>query len=651
MKRNDRKNRSALRLLILIFIFSLMQNILNAQVCSGSLGDPVVQINFGAGNGIGAALPSATTSYNYVANDCPSDGNYTVINRTNACFNSTWYVYNEDHTPGDVNGYMMLVNSSLQPNDFFVDTVRGLCANTQYEFSAWITNVIIQNTCNNNPSSPNILFTVESVAGAILGTYSTGNILAKTGPVWEKYGLFFTTNASDPTVVIRMRNNAPGGCGNDLALDDISFRPCGPLVNGTVNGATQTNARFCEGFANTINLSATISAGYSNPTYQWQSSNNGGLVWNDIAGANSTTYNTVIFNAGSYLFRLAVAEAGNLANINCRIVSNHILIEVKRNPLATASVNSPVCVSTPVNLIVSPSTGYQWSGPNGFSSISQNPSFPATLNASGIYSVIITDEFSCKGYDTIVLQVNPSPTVGIIASDDTVCRGVSVTLNATGATDYSWQPSTFLNAANQASVIATADSTINYLLIGSNNFNCKDSASFQIKIVQPPTVNAGADQVIVTGASILLNGTTNEQSNNILWSPPSFLSNVNVLKPTASPLQDISYTITANSAAGCGAASDQVDIKLYNGIFIPNSFTPNGDLINDTWRVPALAAFTKASISIYNRYGQRIFESKNNTEGWRGTYNGQPANAGAYNYLIDLKDGSPVMKGTLLLIR
>src|SRR5262249_9166356 len=108
------------------------------QLCTGSLGDPVVKITFGAGQNPGPLLNAATTGYTYTMTDCPPDGSYTVRNASSGCFNNTWWGIT-DHT-GDVGGYFMLVNASYTPGDFYVDTVRGLCTNTTYEFAAWILN-------------------------------------------------------------------------------------------------------------------------------------------------------------------------------------------------------------------------------------------------------------------------------------------------------------------------------------------------------------------------------------------------------------------------------------------------------------------------------------------------------------------------------
>ena len=82
-----------------------------AQLCTGSLGDPIVNITFGSGSGTGTALGAATTSYNFFGNDCPTDGNYTVRANTVNCFSSTWHALTVDHT-GNANGYFMLINAS-----------------------------------------------------------------------------------------------------------------------------------------------------------------------------------------------------------------------------------------------------------------------------------------------------------------------------------------------------------------------------------------------------------------------------------------------------------------------------------------------------------------------------------------------------------
>ena len=154
---------------VFFFIGSLQEAA--AQVCNGSLGDPIVNINFGHGINPGNPLHAATTSYSFTSTTCPNDGSYTIVSSTANCFSNSWHTIAEDHTPNDVNGYMMLVNASNNPGDFFVDTVKGLCANTKYELGAWIVNVILPTSCNNNSNRPNLIFNIETTTGAILGQY------------------------------------------------------------------------------------------------------------------------------------------------------------------------------------------------------------------------------------------------------------------------------------------------------------------------------------------------------------------------------------------------------------------------------------------------------------------------------------------------
>ena len=245
----------------------------------------------------------------------------------------------------------MLVNASFEPGDFYVDTVRGLCANTTFEFAAWVVNVLKPTACFSEGIKPNLSFSIETTAGAILQSFNTGDISAANTPIWKQYGFFFKTPATVRDIVLRIRNNAPGGCGNDLALDDISFKPCGPQVNASFNGMDSlTEADICSDDTKTYPLNGNISQGYTNPAYQWQSSTDG-IVWTDIPGETSIVFPwKPIPTVGSYYYRLAVAEAGNISSSICRIVSNTVTIHVNDKPITTATSNSPVCEGTALTL-------------------------------------------------------------------------------------------------------------------------------------------------------------------------------------------------------------------------------------------------------------------------------------------------------------
>jgi len=182
---NVLKNIIILALLVIVYDCS-------AQLCKGSLGDPVINITFGRGSNPGNPLVAATTTYGFVSTSCPNDGTYTVANSTSNCFGDSWHTLQHDHT-GDGNGYLMLVNASYQPGDFYVDTVRGLCGNTTYEFAAWIVNVLKPSACDGIGEKPNLTFSIETRTGTVLQTQNTGDIPADFSPTWKQYALSFRT--------------------------------------------------------------------------------------------------------------------------------------------------------------------------------------------------------------------------------------------------------------------------------------------------------------------------------------------------------------------------------------------------------------------------------------------------------------------------
>ncbi|MEO6452524.1 MAG: hypothetical protein ABIN97_00520, partial [Ginsengibacter sp.] len=357
---------------LLLSLGVLIVNNLVAQLCQGSLGDPVVNITFGTGPNTGPPLSTALNGYNYVSNTCPNDGFYTIANSTSNCFNNSWLTVAEDHTPGDNEGYMMLVNASVVPNDFYKEQVTGLCGGTTYEFAAWLINVIRPSACNNIPNRPNITFNIETINGQVLQTYNTGDIEASGSPLWKQYGLFFTTPAGTSTVVIKMTNNADGGCGNDLALDDITFRPCGPKVSINVNGVTGIK-NVCRGDVTDLNFGSAIVGGYSNTFYQWQKSTDS-ISWTDIPGATVPAFTTpAIIIPGNYFFRLTVAEGNNITISSCRIASDFVTVKVNGLPVSNASNNGPVCEGTSVSLSATGGGNYSWTGPGSFTSNMHSP--------------------------------------------------------------------------------------------------------------------------------------------------------------------------------------------------------------------------------------------------------------------------------------
>ena len=620
-----------------------------SQVCTGSLGDPVVSVTFGGGGTNGNPLPAATTTYTFTSSICPNDGFYTIVSSTAGCFGSSWHTLTEDHTPNDANGYMMLINASLFPGDFYVDTVTNLCGNTKYEFGAWVTNVLLPSASCPSHIRPKLTFNIETITGTILGTYSTGDILETSAPTWLQYGLFFSMPVNSNAVVIRITNDAPGGCGNDLALDDITFRPCGPTVDASVINSSMTSIDLCSASPTPVPITATIGRGYTAPSFQWQTSSNNGITWSDIPGQTTGNY---IFNgtaAGLYQLRLTVAEGSNITSPNCRVASNVITITIHDAPVVSASTNSPVCEGAVLNLNATGGTVYNWTGPSGFTSASDKPSVIAQTNLTGLYNVVVKDQYGCINQASTAVVVNPKPVI-TISNTQTVCEGVPVPLLASGGNTYLWYPSTGLSATDIANPIASPVDTTTYFVVGSGN-NCNDTASVIINILKKPFASAGPDKILLSGQSTLLDGVAAGSNVSYYWSPAQYLDFPLALQPQTSPLNDIKYTLHVSSNAGCGIAEDDVFVKVYNDIYVPNAFSPNHDGLNDTWRIDGLQAAPNARVFVFNRYGKIVFETTGNNSQWDGTYRNNALPVGSYTYMIDLKNGRKILKGTVILVR
>jgi gliding motility-associated-like protein len=460
------------------------------QTCSGNFGEPVVNITFESGFN---PVPTTATNYNYTTSTCPVDGSYKITSSTIACFNSNWHTILEDHTPGDTTGFMMLVNASNAPGEFFKQTISGLCPGTTYEFAAFVVNVLKPSA---SAIKPNLTFIIESLTGVPLGTYSSGNIPESINPQWKKYGMIFTTPVGISEVVLKIVNTAPGGNGNDLALDDITFRACGPTILPKLNG-NLNSLSICEGKFLKISLDAELSLGYSNPSFQWQLKTTGS-EWNDIPGASSKAVEITINSATdiSYQYRLAVAESFNINSKGCRIFSEVLILNRLEKPTVAA------------------------------------------------------------GEDKNTIQNKP----------------VSLTATAVGNNlRYEWIPSTYLD--------------------------------------DPFKIN-----------------------------------------PIATPLDDITYTLQVTDECN-NIISDEVFVKVYKEISIPNTFSPNNDGVNDVWNVRGLISYPECELRIFNRYGNIIFESMGYENPWDGQYRGNPLSPGLFYYTINLNNGTKLISGSVLLVK
>lgn len=389
------------RKLILVLVLHILSPGLYAQLCDGSLGDPVVNITFGSGGQSSSFVPAA--SYAYTSSTCPDDGYYTITTATSNCFGDTWHNLSNDHTGG---GAFMLVNASYAPGDFFVTTVTDLCPNTTYEFAAWVMNVM-------KPTYsilPNLTFNVETPDGVVLNTFSTGDIPVTGSPQWKQYGFYFSTPPISPVIILRITNNAPGGNGNDLAIDDITFRPCGSKIAAGISGISAGTVDFCQNDVNhkSYSLHSALAPGYISPLIQWQQSFDDGVTWHDIPGADALNYTTpVIDKVGSYWYRMTVVEA-NFANVSsCKIASDIIKINVHPTPLVSAGPDKIMLGDNPVILsgkAEGDQVTFTWL-PDNYMTDGEKLNPKVSPPVDYVYVLSAENQWGCKNIDSVNVRV------------------------------------------------------------------------------------------------------------------------------------------------------------------------------------------------------------------------------------------------------
>jgi hypothetical protein len=206
-----------------------------AQVCSGSETIRFIE-TFGTGNG-DASLPAGRTTYSYVSTNYLEDGQYKLNKSTQG--RPEWH-NTTDHT-GDNRGRMMVINASHAAGEFYRDTVSNLSPNKMNNVYLYVMNVNTLGTCGSGAQLPRLRFVVEawnssSNTFSQVTSFSSSSIPQSANPTWVKIGGSFMLPSNITTVRYIIYNDAPGGCGNDLAIDDITFSDCVAAASLPVTG-------------------------------------------------------------------------------------------------------------------------------------------------------------------------------------------------------------------------------------------------------------------------------------------------------------------------------------------------------------------------------------------------------------------------------
>ncbi|HMQ46076.1 MAG TPA: gliding motility-associated C-terminal domain-containing protein [Saprospiraceae bacterium] len=582
--------------------------------CSGNLGINIFDsgdFGFGIPNVL-PTNPNIAPGYNYTTSVPPNDGSYTLTKNTGLWPNNfpTWLDVMDNSGTSD--GYMMVVNASYTPGDFYEQIVDDLCENTLYVFTADIINMIQSGVAGH--IEPNVSFLINDQV-----RYTTGNI--PQNATWITYGFSFATEPGETSVKLTLRNNAPGGIGNDLALDNISFQACGPeaLI------LPEEIANICEDGA-PIELDATVLGDqFETPSIQWQFSPDG-ENWTDIPGANGLTVAHTQLAAGYYYYRYLLANSSSsLANSKCQIISNVKIVFVQPK---FYTINDTIC------------EGLSYQVGNSF------------YDKSGTYTDSLTSSIGCDSIVTLNLEIASDYGISYEQSTiDPTCYGYLDGSFSIFNVNTFYPPYTIALAGSFE--VENADATYAGLQAGDYTATITDavgcSAEPLIELVDPNLffIELGLDHSISLGEMVQISTFTNYTISSFNWSPEGAYicpDGNQCLNPTIFPFRSGSYKLTAFNEVGC-IAVDSVFIEVSDErlVYIPSAFSPNEDGRNDRFQVFAGQNNVKLiqRLQVFNRWGALVYEVENIAPheigwGWDGTFQGEKMNPDAFAYVAEV---------------
>jgi gliding motility-associated-like protein len=338
-------------------------------------------------------------------------------------------------------------------------------------------------------------------------------------------------------------------------------------------------------------------------------------------------------------------------------------------PNAAPQVAS-ICLGSSIPLSAELGNIYEWTSPISTSGISDPASptptvLPTTLGDVKYY-VLVTNQFGCKKTDSVLIKVQQP--VNLTKSPNiTICEKASTQLFANGNTStFRWSPSAGLNDSTLRNPIASPAQTTDYRVVGYSNNVCKNDTARVVVTIQPtPTVNAGADINAIGGSTVQLNTTASSSVTRYTWTPNSRLSCINCPNPQFINVdKTTTFKVDVFTQYGC-TNSDEVTVFVLcskGAIYVPNAFTPNGDGKNDRFSVLGYGVGKVKSFTVYNRYGDVVFQRKDYvpTQGdkvnsWDGKVKGQDITVSTtFVYVAEVTcDGgeSFVLKNTVILVR
>lgn len=424
--------------------------------------------------------------------------------------------------------------------------------------------------------------------------------------------------------------------------------PVTPEINIEVD-----NTSPCAGDIVVFDTLSTIHQGNS-PTFQWllngnpitaemgESYSSSALISTDIISVQMTVVETCVTSTTVESNEISITPASGVASSIELIPSSTDICITDQVTLTTTSTNEGINPS------------YAWYI-NDVLQLSTSNELTTDIHFDSEVKVTMTSSASCSTAPTVSDSVDitvytaPLPFLSIPSTDG--CDTMElVAIPGLSNTTIQWYNDFGLIADETNEILSITESGTYYFM--ESNGVCAAGASNveEINVYETPIANAGAD-ISTFGEEVTLGGTIQATSGTTWeWSPSASLDNELSLTPKATPVSTTTYTLTADNN-GC-IHSDEVTVYVKELVKIPNVFSPNGDTEGDTWVIAGLDTYEDCIITVYNRWGMKVFNQEGYDNAWDGcASNGQLLPIATYYYVLDLGDGSEPVSGTVSIVK
>ncbi|MFN8292968.1 MAG: gliding motility-associated C-terminal domain-containing protein [Chitinophagales bacterium] len=529
--------------------------------------------------------------------------------------------------------------------------------------SSTISNYVATNTYTFTPVGPTV-GAGGAITGMTVGTSYTVETNDGTCPS-QPSTAFSNTAATTPPVAPTI-TTTPSTCAADgsSTIDNYNaaytytFTPVGPSVGaaGVVTGATagtsytviandgSCNSQPSASFSNSAQLPAPIvsvsgALSYCIGANTTLTANGGaGYVWNDAG--NSTTASITV-TQGSYTVTASDANG-------CTATATATVTE-STPPTITFSGALSYCSGNNTTVTANGGTGYTWS--NGATTA-------ANTVTQGTYTVTVSNAAGCTNVDNVTITEDPTPVAAFTYQATCAGEEVLFTNQSTGASTYAWS---FGNNASSTdlnpSTTYTTGGTYSVTLVATEQ-NCSNTVTQSVTVSNKPVADFSAEKLRLLQLEeplILHNNSTG--ATNWLWTFGDSTTS-GEFEPTHIYQSKGVYSVTlvAFNVGGCADTLTKtawVTVTERPALYVPNLFSPNDDGSNDIFKIEG-GGFKKLELKIFNRWGEKIFETENAAFGWDGYVGGEKAEPGIYVYHLSVTYetlNTQKISGTIILMR